>query len=232
MVLCYNKKEITMEGIDDMYKFVSRLKFLFDKKINYFLFVLVFVAYVWLLVWAIGFKFVGIGLTSNSIAPEYMLSKPISERIGLNWIPFYSIFNCEHNFHTYTRHVTNQLEDLLMNILIYMPLGAFVFILFNEKRNEINSHINKHAVLITLITSLISSVIFELVQLFTGYGGYDGTDILSNFLGGLLGMLIVIVIKKKTIDKFPKVANIIFLCLSCIFIPMAIFAGINAIIRI
>ena len=91
-------------------------------------------------------------------------------------------------------------REIVMNIAIFMPLGIYSDILFEKWT------IGKKIFLFFLI-----SLICEMFQFILGVGASDITDIITNMLGGIIGLIIYIEIKKISGNsiKAQKFINII-----------------------
>lgn len=82
-------------------------------------------------------------------------------------------------FLTYTQFLKGKywvLYDLVFNIILFIPLG--ILLRFGLK--------SKTCMIITFLLSLG----IELIQLLTGRGVFEISDIIDNFLGGVLGIII------------------------------------------
>lgn len=75
---------------------------------------------------------------------------------------------------------------------------------------------------------LASSIIFELIQLFTGFGGCDASDVVCNLLGGVSGLLIYKIFRPRISDK--NVNRVAFFTI-IIFLPAVFYAVINSAIH-
>ena len=176
-----------------------------EKRINKKLMITAFISYLIVFIWVIVFKFNASWIEEVRI---YELSQPYLERIELEWIPFYTVINQfkEGNYFDL---------DHLLNIIIYIPIG--LYLKFITKLN------NKKIILIIILSSLI----FEIEQSITCIGGLDGTDLVTNFIGGLIGLY-----SFKIINKFKiKYINWINISLLIVSLPLAIYAIINTIIN-
>ncbi len=199
----------------------------YKNKINYKLYIAVIIFYLFLLIWVIALKY------NNEFVEErrlIALAMPLSIRGEVRyvpegmtvykWVPFF------YSAHAVSRDVAlSLLKDYALNVLIYVPMGAYLFVLLDSKLKV------KLNLVITFAIALISSIIFELVQLFTGLGYYDGTDIVMNSLGGIIGWLIALLIKKCTKTKFPLAVNIILSVCAILFAPIVIYAFVNTVIH-
>ena len=83
--------------------------------------------------------------------------------------------------------------NVIGNIVVFVPFGIFVPILFQRCKN----------IILTLLLALQMSLTVELIQLVTQVGSFDVDDILLNTLGGLLGYLIWFIFRiiKKIKDR-------------------------------
>lgn len=158
-----------------------------------------FSEYLILLVWVIALKFNSGWLPELG---EYFRALPLKERIGKKIIPFYGMIKNGFRFDA----------DYFSNVLIYIPLGIFLSF-FLEKKTFLN---------IAII--LFSSIGFEVIQLLTGFGGSDGTDVFCNLLGGVIGIIVYALLRKRIKDKTINV--IAFFLLVC-FIPVTVYAVAN-----
>lgn len=138
---------------------------------------------------------------------EELRSLPLHQRIGHSIIPFYDLILSEEYFDM----------DYFLNVLIYLPFGLFMPFI-SDKRTFVNIGI-----------IFTSSVIFETVQLITGFGGWDSTDMACNTIGGVLGIIIYKLFRKHISDK---TINCIAFWTLVIFFPLVIYAIINTVINI
>ena len=72
------------------------------------------------------------------------------------------------------------LRQLLINLFMLVPVGFLLPIVINTK----------HKYLITMALSLLLTVFIETMQLITKCGSFEVDDIINNFVGAVLGMLI------------------------------------------
>ena len=71
-------------------------------------------------------------------------------------------------------------HELLINFVMLMPVGFLLPVVINAK----------HKYLITMALSLLLTVFIETMQLITKCGSFEIDDIINNFVGAVLGMLI------------------------------------------
>ncbi len=105
-----------------------------------------------------------------------------------NFIPFKSIYNSINNTDT----VEYKFQNILGNIIGFMPLGILlplIFPLFKSLR-------------LILFISFFTSLLFETIQLVFVLGVFDVDDLLLNSLGSVLGYLALsLFYKAKKVEK-------------------------------
>lgn len=91
-------------------------------------------------------------------------------------------------------------SEIIMNVVIFVPLGIYVGILFK-------GWITWKKLFFFFLISLIC----EILQFILGVGASDITDIINNTLGGIIGLMIYMGIEKvfKNSAKTQKFINII-----------------------
>ena len=99
--------------------------------------------------------------------------------VNLNWIPFIGMIS--------------DLRNTLLNILLFIPLGCFLPLLWEKYRSLKN----------TLIFGFGMTLSIERLQLFT-YRATDINDILTNFLGTLVGFCIFRLLKPGAAGRNAK----------------------------
>ena len=77
--------------------------------------------------------------------------------------------------------------NLAGNILIFMPAGFFIPILWKHRRGFV----------FTTCVTLGMSMLVEMLQLILRVGSFDVDDLILNTLGGILGYLLLILIEKR-----------------------------------
>ena len=85
------------------------------------------------------------------------------------------------------------IQNLGGNILVFMPLGILVPLLFPKTWSF------KRIVL----TGFLTSLLFEIIQLFAIMGCFDVDDILLNTIGTALGYLVLLAVFRYVAVKFP-----------------------------
>lgn len=119
---------------------------------------------------------------------------------SINLIPF-----------CYDSNVSFHLSEVIKNILIFIPFGIYLKIM------RIN---NKKSILI----GFVSSLVLEILQYILKVGASDITDIITNTLGTIIGVLFYIVLEKifKNTNKLNKVLQILALIVTILFIALLV----------
>ena len=105
--------------------------------------------------------------------------------------------------------------DIALNAILFLPLGLFYVLLLKRKY------------LIVLI-GLLLTIVFEISQFFTCIGMFNVYDLLSNFLGCIIGYVLFLLLHKFICKKVIDVANIVVIA---IFSPICVYAIIMTIIN-
>ena len=139
-------------------------------------------------------------------------------------------FNAYINYSLYQRVIfdasindlkpISTLKDIVINICIFIPFGLAVPSLFK-----------KHVASKTLMLGFLLTLSFELIQLFTAFGGFSFIDLLGNTSGAALGLLIFLICKKhlkeETLVKVVNIAGIIGLIAGIIIVSVASYLTIK-----
>lgn len=104
---------------------------------------------------------------------------------SINLIPFY-----------YNQGTNTQMREVLYNIVVFVPLGVYVQIFKEEWK------IAKKCMVVFL-----TSFLFEVLQFIFAIGASDVTDLIGNTLGGIVGILFCITLKKITPKKYISIIN-------------------------
>lgn len=156
--------------------------------------------YLILLIWVIGLKMNAEWLPEVGVE---LRSLSFKNRSAL--IPFKTFFDRGLYFN----------DDYFFNVLIYIPMGLILPFIFKKPW-------------VSFILIVLSSAIFEVSQLFTGFGGCDTTDLICNILGGVLGMMVYYIFRKKVPDKAINITNLVVIILAS---PVCVYAIVNSIIN-
>lgn len=117
----------------------------------------------------------------------------------INLIPFNDIMNGYYNK-----------MDILGNIILFIPLGIYINILVKDIKLSLS---------IGYIMGI--SLIMECTQYIFGIGASDITDLITNTIGGIMGMGIYVIIKKIFKDN-NKVKRCVTVYSTLVMIPVAI----------
>ena len=98
------------------------------------------------------------------------------------------------SYRWFFRHNEEQmLRQLLINLVMLMPVGFLLPIIINVK----------HKYLVTMALSLLLTVFIETMQLIMKCGEFEIDDIINNFVGAVMGMLIYMLLN-RIIQKREK----------------------------
>ncbi|MEG2353871.1 MAG: VanZ family protein [Clostridium sp.] len=91
-------------------------------------------------------------------------------------------------------------SEILMNMIIFIPLGIYVEMLFS-----------KWSTIKKISAIFIVSLICEISQFIMAIGASDITDIINNTLGGIVGLVVMYILVKlfKDKNKIYKLVNIL-----------------------
>ena len=132
------------------------------------------------------------------VSPIELFSSEREFYRSLNLIPFNDII--EGNY--------NQL-DVIGNVILFIPLGIYASMFLKKLKWYEN----------TVIIALIS-LAFEVSQYIFAIGASDITDIITNTVGGIIGIGIYLIIK-KIFREDMKVKSFVSICSTLVMIPVA-----------
>lgn len=125
---------------------------------------------------------------------------------GINLIPFY-----------YGKETSVHLKEVIYNIIVFVPLGVYVQI-FRENWKKV----------MKCLVILLTSFLFEIVQFIFAIGASDVTDLIGNTIGGIVGILLCVILKKFTPKKFISIINVSGLLIELVAIGlMLLLLGAN-----
>ncbi len=127
-------------------------------KLTIVLFVIYLIALFWILLFKFGVRF------------SYMENRQV------NLIPFSDILMANGK---------TDFGEIIMNIIIFAPLGIYAGILF--RRWNFGKNVSFF---------FLTSLLVETLQFILRIGAFDTTDVLTNTLGGIIGLLIFKAIEK------------------------------------
>lgn len=115
---------------------------------------------------------------------------------NVNWIPFYDAFS--GNFDSF---------DIFGNMIVFIPLGIYTAHFFSKKRYA-------------FLVPMLLSVFFETSQYAFAIGAADTTDVITNTLGGALGVGVYYLLKLIFKSRERTKKGIAFLSFA-VMIPVA-----------
>lgn len=164
-----------------------------DTKANKLTIVLL-IAYLIALCWILLFKL--------SVRFSYMANRKV------NLVPFREFFF----------YGKMDLGEIIMNVVIFVPLGIYAGILFN------NWSAGKQFFLF-----FVTSLIIEACQFILAIGAFDSTDVITNTVGGIIGWLLFKGIEKvfNNSIKAQKIINIIAVTATVVMIVFLVLLKTN-----
>lgn len=90
------------------------------------------------------------------------------------------------------------ISEIILNVVAFIPYGLFLHTLMDKK-----------PILRKILIIFATSFTFELIQYIFAIGASDITDIISNTLGGIVGLVISMLMAKLLKDNWIKSINII-----------------------
>ena len=178
-----------------IYRIYSSIR---NKKINIFREIVLFIFFVYFLFLLLLTMFKGGRIEFSNQFNSYMYRE--HGLLGIiNIVPIEDTINTFMHSETGLR---NSLRNVIGNILVFMPLGFFIPLLF-EKFNNLKK---------VLKVGCLSSLAIELSQLFVGNNVCDIDDVIYNTLGALAGFICyktfeTIINKTKLKDKLDKIKD-------------------------
>ena len=142
-----------------------------------------------------------VGLTWIIVFKMQFTNVNLPELRNINLIPFGGslVVNGEMNF-----------SEIINNALAFIPFGILIGVLWDKK-----TFIKK------TLPIILTSFVFETLQFILGIGASDITDIISNSIGGVIGIAITIGISKMFKNNWRKIINVISL-IGCIILTLFI----------
>ena len=178
-----------------IYRIYSSIR---NKKINIFREIVLFIFFVYFLFLLLLTMFKGGRIEFSNQFNSYMYRE--HGLLGIiNIVPIEDTINTFMHSETGMR---NSLRNLIGNILVFMPLGFFIPLLF-DKFNNLKK---------VLKVGFLSSLAIELSQLFVGGNVCDIDDVIYNTLGAVVGFICyrtfeMIMIKINLKNKLDKIRD-------------------------
>jgi glycopeptide antibiotics resistance protein len=109
-------------------------------------------------------------------------------------------------------------NEIFLNILIFVPLGLYVGILFK-----------KLSIARKIFTFFLVSFTCEILQYILKIGAFDITDLINNTLGGIVGLMLFKGTEKlfKNTSKVQKFINIIATIATIFIVSLLLYLKIN-----
>ena len=124
---------------------------------------------------------------------------------SLNLIPFTQMISVRGRFGF----------DFVMNVLVFAPFGVYMTMLWS-----------KRSILLRLLPIFAVSLLFEILQYIFALGASDINDLISNTLGGLLGIGAYALAKKMFKEKTERVClTTLAVGTVLVVLVLVIFAG-------
>ncbi len=165
-----------------------------------------FITYFLVLVWIISLK---CNMETPIISSrDFLTSMNLLERAEWSFSTFRINGDDPNNF-------KEIFKDVLVNILLFLPVGMTLPFLFREKNS-----------LAVIFLGFVLTLGFEFSQYYFALGGFTYIDLLTNTFGTIIGVLLLHLLRKIISDK---VATIILAAFVVIFAAIAIFGTVNTI---
>ena len=104
------------------------------------------------------------------------------------------------------------LADYLLNVVAYIPMGIYVCTFLKDK-----------SLVLKIATIAMTSIVFECVQYAVAFGSTDISDVISNTLGGAVGVWLHSKIKDKPVLHWFN------FCMVVAGLPLVVFAIIHTV---
>ena len=95
--------------------------------------------------------------------------------------------------------------DMVLNVLAFVPFGVYLEMLYHDK-----------VMLPKILIIALVSIVIEVLQFSLQFGSTDIVDLISNTLGGIIGILAMRLIYSKKSVKVILVLALIFTAATCI----------------
>lgn len=97
-----------------------------------------------------------------------------------------------------TANGTVDFDEIISNALAFIPLGVFIHALWERK-----------SLFKKVIPIVLTSVVFEIIQFVFFIGASDITDVITNSLGGIIGIGIAFGISKVFKNNWKTIINVL-----------------------
>lgn len=106
---------------------------------------------------------------------------------NINLIPFY-----------YDQETSVHFKEVLYNVFVFIPFGVYIQILKGTWKSGTK-----------FLAVLGTSLLFEVIQFIFAIGSSDVTDLIGNTLGGIVGILLCVIMKKIVPEKYISIINVL-----------------------
>jgi glycopeptide antibiotics resistance protein len=108
--------------------------------------------------------------------------------------------------------------EIILNVVIFVPLGIYAGVLFK-----------RWTFVTKLFFSFLVSLLFEILQFILRIGAFDITDIITNTMGGIIGLMIFAAIEKVFSNsvRAQKFINIIAAIGTALMISLLLLLKMN-----
>ena len=109
------------------------------------------------------------------------------------------------------------LKEIIQNVLVFIPFGLLIHVLWERK-----------SWLKQFLPVICTSLLFEMIQYIFEIGASDITDMITNSLGGITGIMIAVMISKVSGKNWVRLINAVSLAgavLLTLFITIIILAN-------
>lgn len=109
------------------------------------------------------------------------------------------------------------LKEIIQNVLVFIPFGLLIHALWEQE-----------SLLKQFLPIISTSLLFEVLQFLFAVGASDITDIITNSLGGVIGIMIAVMLSKVSRRHWVKLINVAgFICAVVLTLFIAIIVWVN-----
>ena len=134
------------------------------------------------------------------LSPEWQPHRTIVQHFLDGAVPF-------RNFEKLLKTGGMELVIFFANFALFIPMGFLLPFLMGRGKS--------------VLAVFAVALAIEICQLFTGWGGYDTTDVIITFLGGAFGVWLYSALRSELSNR---TVNKLSLWMSALFFPLAVFA--------
>ena len=168
-----------------------------DRPLRYLIFLLFIIYLIMIPVWVMFFK-----SETSIFFKQYWETKQFADTYMLDHFTEYANVN----------PLRIKVGDMVLNVIAFVPFGIYLDMLYHD-----------HAVISKIMGMVFVSLMIEVFQFSLMFGSTDIVDLISNTLGGVIGLLIM---RRIYSDKSVKIMLVIALVLT---IVVALEIGIHTV---